>query len=65
MLNSISWFIASESLYFRYVLLLSDLLCHRAITEEVFVNHLESARTNLDWQGKFMAPIVDFFMTRQ
>lgn len=60
-LSNISWFIASDALYYRYLLLLSELLCHQAITVDVFYHHVESSRVNLEWQAVYVEPIKEFF----
>jgi hypothetical protein len=60
-LSNISWFIASDALYYRYLLLLSELLCQQAITVDTFYHHVAASRENLDWQAVYLEPIDDFF----
>jgi hypothetical protein len=65
MLNSISNNVASEILYSRFMLLTAELLCRNAITPQVFTQHLNGARTHLDWQSANLRPIEEFFNSRR
>lgn len=64
MLNSISNNIASEELYARYMLMMAELLCQRAITGDHFMQHLNQARSHLDWQHENIKAIEEFFASR-